>query len=260
MHDARRRVVLSLVLLGSLLVGACEPTDAALPRLTEPAEVLEEAIRTTAELEYVHARLDLAVTVPGDAGRMGYVVDADIDLGRREFHAAVDGNLGIIGATRAQILVVGSDLYMRTEETGRWQRSSIAPGTDPRADVPPNPAIAVALRGLLEDPSIDAELTGVEACGGSQCYQLVATIAPDLIWRVVNGAVFGAPPDVDPGPVDPAIPAVTLEIEVEEATRRLVSIATTIAVDATTADVRVTLSNHDLALRLVHPPPGEVDG
>lgn len=260
MHDPRRRVILSLVLLGSLLVGACEPTEPTLPRLTDPAEILEEAIRTTAELEYVHARLDLSATVPGVAGRTGYALDADIDLGRREFHAAVDGDPGIFGATRAQILLVGSDLYTRTEETGRWQRSSIAPGTDPRADIPPNPAIAVALRGLLEDPSIEAELSGVDACGGSQCYQLVATIAPDLIWRIANGAVFGAPPDVDPGPVDPAIPQVTLEIEVEESTRRLVSIATTIAVDAMSADVRVTLSNHDLALRLVHPPPGEVDG
>jgi hypothetical protein len=256
---------LSALLLAALLAGACEPTAAALPRLTDPTEVLEEALRTTAELEYVHARLDATMEM-GEfgGGPSSIALDADIDLGRRELHASMDGGgMGLFGSQRMEMVLVGSDLFSRTDldtvGAGRWQRMAIPPGSDPRTSIPPTPAIAVALKTLLTDPSVEAELRGVEACGESQCYHVVTTVAPDLIWRAVNGGLFGAPPGQDLGPVDPTIPAVVLDIMVEESTRRLISVASAVTLQGTSVDVSVTLRDHDVEFRILPPPANEVD-
>ena len=52
-----RRVFLLPAILLAMLLGACgNSTAQALPRLDDPKEIIEEALRTTAELEFVHAR------------------------------------------------------------------------------------------------------------------------------------------------------------------------------------------------------------
>lgn len=259
MHAIHRFALLPVALLAALVVAACDPTAAALPRLTDPDEIVEEALKTTAELEYIHARIEIDAQAAGFGGDMSYVVDADIDLGRREFHAVVDGDLALIGNQQIRLLLVGSELFTRTEAAGPWQRAEVAPGTDPRAAIPPNEAIAVALQALLADPAVQPELRGMEACGGGECYHIVLTITPELIGRVMDGAIFGAPPGQDPEPVDPGIPEVTLDILVDERTRNLVSIATELAVEGVSAKVSVEFSNHDVALRIVAPPPAEVE-
>ena len=84
----RRLFLLPAVVLVAALAGACQPSAEALPRLKDPNEILEEAIRTTAELEFVHARLEAATAGPGVAQQ--YTVDGDINLSKREFHATAD--------------------------------------------------------------------------------------------------------------------------------------------------------------------------
>ena len=61
-----RRVFLLPAILLAVLVAACgDSTPEALPRLDDPKEIVEEALRTTAELEFVHARLEAAAEVDG---------------------------------------------------------------------------------------------------------------------------------------------------------------------------------------------------
>jgi hypothetical protein len=259
MHALRRLLLLPLLLVVAGIAAACEPTAAALPRLTDVDEILEETLRTTAELKYVHARVEVEAALGQGIGDGSYVVDADIDLGRRELHAEAATDVAVMGTQRMRVLIVGSDMYVRVSDTERWQRQPIEPGTDPRAAIPPNPAIAAAIQTILEDPSVRAELRGMEACGSGECYHVVATIAPELIGRMINGEFLGAPPGQTAGPVDPAIPEVPLDILIDERTRRLVSVSSVVSVQGATADVEITLSNHDVELRIVPPPPGEVD-
>jgi hypothetical protein len=259
-----RRVFLLPAILLAALVAACgNSTPQALPRLDDPQEVLEEALRTTAELEFVRARLEAAQEVAGESQR--YTVEGDLDLAQREFHANVDlaGGMGL--QQRAEILLVGTDMFVRTEESfpgasddPRWQRIPIDPGSDPRSGIPATPAIAVAFRALLSDPGLTTKLEGMEACGDGQCYHVTLTIAPDLTWRAINGALVGAQPGGELGPVDPAIPEITLDVLVDEATRRLMSLSASVTAQGQSVDLTATFSNHDVEFDLVPPSPDQV--
>jgi hypothetical protein len=257
-----RRVFLLPAILLAVLLAACDSTSQALPRLDDPKEILEEALRTTAELEFVHARLEAGADVMGESQR--YTLDGDLDLAQREFHAALDLEGGGGVQQRAEILLVGTDMFTRAQDStvgavpdDRWQRIPIDAGSDPRSGIPATPAIAVALKALLSDPGLTAKLEGMETCGDRQCYNVTLAIPPDLTWRVVNGALLGQPGE-DVGPVDPAIPEITLDVLVDESTRRLMSLSTSIALEGQSVDLTATLSNHDVEFDLVPPPPDRV--
>lgn len=258
----RRVFLLPAILLAALLAACGESTPQALPRLDDPKEILEEALRTTAELEFVHARLEAGADVMGESQR--YTLDGDLNLAQREFRTIVDLEGGAGVQQRTEILLVGTDIFMRGQDStlggvpdDRWQRLPIDAGSDPRSGIPATPAIAVALKALLSDPGLTAKLEGMETCGDRQCYHVTLTIAPDLTWRAVNGALLGQPGG-DVGPVDPAVPEITLDVQVDEATRRLMSLSTSIAVQGQSVDLTATLSNHDLEFDLVPPPPDQV--
>jgi len=258
----RRVFLLPAILLAALLAACGDSAAEALPRLDDPKEIVEEALRTTAELEFVHARLEVAQEVAGESQR--YTLEGDLDLAQREFHAAVDLAGGMGMQQRAEILLVGTDIFTRTQDPtaggvpdDRWQRMPIGAGSDPRNGIPATPAIAVALKGLLADPGIVANLAGIEACGDRQCYHVTLTVDPEVTWRAVNGALLGQPGG-DIGPVDPAVPEITFDVLVDEATRRLMSLGTSIAAEGQSFDLSATLSNHDVEFDLVPPPPEQV--
>lgn len=240
-----------------------------MPRLEDPDEILAEAVRTTAELQYVHARVDVEARStdlnPGGADMtVTYGVDLDIDLVKREFHALVEADQGFAGTMRAELLVVGSDAFIRTEagpgatQPSRWQRSPIAPGSDPRDDVPANDAIATLVEGLLGDPAIEARLVGMEDCAAGTCYHVTTTVAPELTWRIVSGN-FLAPPGAVERPPDAGIPELTIDVLIDERTRRLQSLSTSVAAMGAAADIRVVFTDHDREVHFLPPPPDQVD-
>jgi hypothetical protein len=265
-HTSFKRLFLLPVVLLGLLVAACESPAAALPRLDDPAEILEEALRTTAELEYVHAQLDAQLA--GDAnpagGPMTYTVEGDLDLANREFHAVAGAELGDGAKQQAELLLVGTDVFIRmqgmpgADGAGQWQRTPIDAGSDPRAGLPATPAIAVALKALLADPGLEAELVGMETCGDRSCYRIEATVAPDLTWRAINGALFGGMPAEDLGPPDPMVPALTFDLTIDEATRQLLSIGTEVSVEGQSISISAAFTQHDVPFELLPPPPEQV--
>src|SRR5215204_6732802 len=136
-----RHVFLLPAILLAVLLAACDSTSQALPRLDNPKEILEEALRTTAELEFVHARVEAGADVMGESQR--YTLDGDLDLAQREFHAAVDLEGGAGAQQRAEILLVGTDMFTRAQDStvgavpdDRWQRIPIDAGSDPRNGIP----------------------------------------------------------------------------------------------------------------------------
>ena len=261
------RLFLLPVVLLAVVVAGCNPTAEALPRLDDPQEILEEALRTTAELEFVHAKVDASMTGEGGQvfGAQAATLEGDLDLAQREFHALLSATGGDVAGQQAELVLVGTDMFMRTQ-TGnpgdqadtRWQRMPIDAANDPRNGIPATPAIAVALKALLGDPGITSTLEGMEACGDGQCYHVTVTIAPDVTWRAVNGALIGGQPGAEIGPPDPAIPEIVLDVTVDEATRQLMSVSTTLSLQGVTADLAATFSNHDMAFDLVPPPADDV--
>ena len=239
------RLFLLHVVLLAVVVAGCNPTAQAeaLPRLDDPKEILEEALRTTAELHFVHAKVDASMNGEGGQvfGTQSATLEGDLDLGQREFHAVLAATGGDATGQQVEMVLVGTDMFTRTqggplgnESDGRWQRMPIDAGSDPRNGIPATPAIAVALKALLDDPGITSTLEGVEACGDRQCYHLTVKIAPDVTWRAANGGLFGGQPGAEIGPPDPAIPEIALDVMVDEATRRLMSVSTTLAMQGVT--------------------------
>ena len=263
-----RLFLLPLALL-AVVVAGCNPTAEAeaLPRLDDPKEILEEALRTTAELDFVHAKVDASMNGEGGQvfGTQSATLEGDLDLGQREFHAVLAATGGDATGQQVEMVLVGTDMFTRTQggpfgnsSDGRWQRMPIDAGSDPRNGIPATPAIAVALKALLDDPGITSTLEGVEACGDRQCYHLTVTIAPEVTWNALNGGLFGGQPGADVGPPDPAVPELVLDVMVDEATRRLMSVGTTVALQGVTADLAATLSNHDVEFDLLPPNPDDV--
>jgi hypothetical protein len=258
----RRSFLLPAVLLAALFAG-CQPSAEALPRLDDPTEILEEAIRTTAELEFVHARLEGATEALGQAQQ--YTVDGDINLAQREFHALVEMGAGGV-SQKAELLLVGTDMFLRVQDSGlggtvaddRWQRQPLGGGSDPRNGLPATPAIAVVLKALLADPGITTALEGMTDCGDRQCYHVTITVAPEVTWRAINGGLMGSAPGNEIGPPDPAIPELVFDVKVDEATRHLVSVATSVTAAGQTVDLAGTLSNHGVEFDLLPPAPDQV--
>jgi hypothetical protein len=261
-----RLFLLPMVVL-AVVVAGCNPTSEALPRLDDPREIIEEALRTTAELGFVHAKVDAAITSGAEMmGVQGATLEGDLNLGQREFHATMTADGGGLGQQQAEILLVGTDMFTRTQTSipgdpanGRWQRIPIDAGSDPRSGIPATPAIAVALKAVLGDPGIKTALKGIESCGGGQCYHVTATIAPEVTWKALNGGLLGGEPGADVGPPDAAVPEIVLDILVDEATRQLMSVKTSIEAQGVTADLAATFSNHDVEFDLLPPPPDQVD-
>jgi hypothetical protein len=259
----RRSFLLPAALLVAASAGACQPSAEALPRLDDPKEILEAAIRTTAELEFVHAKLEGATAAGGAAQQ--YTVEGDVDLAQREFHALAEMGAGGI-SQKAELLLVGTDMFLRVQDggfggptaDGRWQRQPLDGGDDPRNGIPASPAIAVALKALLADPGITTALEGMTECGDRQCYHVTISVDPEVTWRALNGGLIGGAPGNEIGPPDPAVPQLEFDVKVDEATRNLVSVTTSIAVEGQTVDLAATLSNHDVEFDLLPPAPEQV--
>ena len=258
----RRSFLLPAILLAAVLA-ACQPSAEALPRLDDPKEIIEEALRTTAELEFVHARLEGGTEMDGMAQQ--YTVEGDIKLAQREFHALAEMGAGGMSQT-AELLLVGTDMFVRLRDGGlggtvaddRWQRQPLGGGSDPRNGLPATPAIAVALKALLADPGITTVLEGMTSCGDRQCYHVTITVDPEVTWRAINGGLIGGAPGNEIGPPDPAIPELVFDVKVDEATRNLVSVATSVAAQGQTVDLAATLSNHGVEFELLPPAPDQV--
>jgi hypothetical protein len=259
----KRSFLLPAILLVAAIAGACQPSAEALPRLDDPKEILEEAIRTTAELEFVHAKLEGA-TAEGVMAQQ-YTVEGDVDLAQREFHALAEMGAGGV-SQRAELLLVGTDIFLRLHDSraappsdaDRWQRQPLDGGSDPRNGIPASPAIAVALKALLADPGITTALEGMTDCGDRQCYHVTITVDPEVTWRALNGGLIGGAPGNEIGPPDPAVPQLVFDVKVDEATRNLVSVITSITVEGQTVDLAATLSNHDVEFDLLPPSPEQV--
>ena len=87
---------------------------------------------------------------------------------------------------------------------------------------------------------------------------VLITVSPEVTWRAINGGLIGGAPGNEIGPPDPAIPELVFDVKVDEATRNLVSVATSISSEGQSVDLAATLSGHDVEFDLLPPSPDDV--
>jgi hypothetical protein len=74
----------------------------------------------------------------------------------------------------------------------------------------------------------------------------------------MNGGLIGGAPGIEVGPPDPAIPELVFDVKVDEETRNLVSVASSVTAQGQTVDLAATLSNHGVEFELLPPSPDQV--
>ena len=168
----------------------------------------------------MHARLEAAQEVAGESQR--YTLEGDLNLAQREFHAAVDLEGGPGVQQRAEILLVGTDMFTRTRIPPRALRPTTA-GSASRS-------MQAATRGTASRPHLrspwrsrgcwptrgSANLAGIEACGDRQGYHVTLAVDPEVRGGP-SAAHSSACHPAGSSPVDPAVPEITFDILVDEA-------------------------------------------
>lgn len=259
------RLAARVVLAGSLAaaLAACDSGATPLPELTDPSEILGAGIRSTAQLHTVHFRLQLEMQQPLDAGgTTAMEVDADVDLDGRDLagrQRMTTQGMGA-GVTDSELMLIDGDSFTRTSGEPRW---TLIPGEmfpQPPGPEPSNAEVGAAIEAALRAPGVELELGDPQRCGEGRCYDVLVKLAPEATWRVVGGlwlGMLGAPNQA--APPGATIPPVAVHVLVDQATRRLVGIASEATVDGLRVAVQLTLTNHDAPLVIVPPPPNLVD-
>jgi hypothetical protein len=253
-----RRVLIGLLLL-VVSISGCQPTpDTA--RLTDPTEILSEAVRRLAATSTVHLRLQMDMEAGAMAPGLDQTVfEADVDLERRD--AAVQADLGVMGmSSTMRFILVGQDAFIQMDQTGRWMHMPLGVADDPRSGIPPNAAIVSALLPVLSGPGVASELVGMEDCGGRSCYHVRTTVSGDLLEEALGGGAAGVPDDIDDFVVEPPpVGDVTLDIHVDEASRQALSVLGSMRMADIQTKFSITLSQHGAGVRILAPPPHLVD-
>ena len=247
-----RRAGLACVLV-ALLAAGCSPADGTAPPMSDPLEILEEALSSTASLSTVHARVELGAT-GGQSGLDGLAADGDLDLGELELSATVELPLALGGA-RLSVIYADRELFTRPG-SGAWARVGGNGEADPLVFVPTVAKIADALDMALEEPGVRATLVDTEECGVASCYRVAVEVPPEAVW--LTALRLQGLDGLDP-PMPGGIPALAVEAWIERAELRLVGFRGAI-VDAGGGSLllEVVLSAHDAPVDVSPPPSDEV--
>ena len=252
-----------LVLLTLLAAVGCQSaSNGGQPLLTDPAEVVMAGVRSTAALHAVHARFDISAQMAGGQQLGGpqqqfssrATMDLDIDLDTRSL-AGRSLMTGIGGPDQtSDVILVGGQQFSRNAPDTRWTQFSLGP-TMP---FPTNEQLVASISAVVENGGAQLSLAEPEACGEVTCYHAVADLDPNATWQLMAPVFMGGPAS-GPPPAGAGIPPITLHLLVDQSTRALIAVNTAISMQGNVTTLAVTLSNHDVPIQIVAPPPALVD-
>jgi hypothetical protein len=244
-----RRLAPTLV-VAAFALAAC--TGA--PAITDPKEIVTQGIQATTALKSFHLSLavDGTFKAPGSGGSFalnGTSLEGDFDLIGKNLQVtfAVPALLGLTG----DVIVLGTDTYLRTSMTGEtWSKSTTASG-DPISGAM-DPATAVEkVRSFLATQGVVAEKLDDVQCGDRSCYAIRLTIPAALL------ADTGTPVGMDPAAI--LGDALVLNLRFDREKLWLSEISTHVA-SASTGDftATLTLSKFDEAVTVSPPASDQV--
>jgi hypothetical protein len=248
-------IAIAIVLLG------CSSTPPARV-LTDPREIIVTAIRTTAALSYVRIHADVKVSSVGAAAgpgdfRVAMDVDIDIRHGQRAGRTATTGQAGLAenGAPGRredvqEFINTVDASYMRTGGAARWAKTG-----GRNVDTGPTNAQFASIEALLSNPAVTLQLGEPAACSLGTCYRVLATAPGDVAVQAI-GLGLGAPRGAD---VPAGMPPLTFDVLVDQATGLMSEVRFAATVQGTRNELLLVLSNPDLIVQIVAPPPGLTD-
>ena len=234
-----------------LVLGGCGP-GAATPT-PEPRDEVVDALRSTAELQTVHALL--RIEIGGlNSDTTTVTIEGDVDVKGRELDVTAKFEPQLFGSSEIRVVVAEGFVFNRQGD-GSWSISGDGV-QDPLAMVPTTARIAEAVEEALRDPATTIRREGTEDCGDARCDRIRAEIPADVAWRALNRMIepVGQPaPTLQPLPS--GFPGFAIDLWIEQETTWLRQATNTTAVDQNTLSIIVGLSAHDEPVTIRPPVP-----
>lgn len=240
------------------LIGCQPASNGGQPLLTDPAEVVMAAVRSTAMLHTVHARMEMSIQGPaGQAfggpamnGRMAF--DVDFDLDTRSFAGRSVVSMAGIPAMTSDMILVGGQQFTRTAPATRWTQM---PQFGAQVPFPSNDQLVEGISTVIQGAGVDLQLADPEPCGEATCYHVIANMDPATEWQLLAPLTGG----VGAAPAGGGLPPLTLHLLVDQATRALVSATTSITFQGMSTAMTITLTSPDAEIQIAPPPRALVD-
>ena len=251
----QRRVAL---LLAVLAVGACESAQDP-PLLTDPHEIVTAAAASTAALGTVHAQIDLTATNGGRAEDLiRFRMETDIDAQGRNVAGRVQMTQGDPPARApetSEFVILDQAIFSRNGDAPSWFMSNR--GGD---ELPTTAAYLGLIERAIGNGSAVLALADERSCGPSTCYHVSAALDPEASWLLLVAPLIGRPADPAVAPPADMVPTpATLELYVDQKTRRLAGVEGTFSIQGTAVSFSVIFSNHDVPILITAPPPHLID-
>ena len=243
----------SVAIAAFVLAVGCEAAPAPLPILTDPQEVLRAGLESTARLHGVHLRVEIGVDMQNGGGTDSQRMEIDVDLDSRSFAGRSVSTRDEGTDMTNDVVATGGIQYTRFGADARWNAMPDAG----RAPVPPNDELVRLVVAILARDTVDVRLAEPAACNDSTCYHVVvdldADAASELIGPVVTGGAVAMAGE------DRRISASSIDVYIDQATRRLIAANTAFRFGGTGFRLAIVLSHHDIPVQIVPPPPGQVE-
>jgi hypothetical protein len=243
-----RLAVLLLAVTGAAGCGSPEP----LPILDDPHEVVTAAGQSTAALGAVHARIELTITEIGAGGGPAQaLLETDIDVQRRNVVGRSQYN-AVGRAESSEFVLLDGVIFSRRLPAAGWDTNPDPANGD---HLPTNAGYLALLEGEIAAGRVGLQLGEPEPCAEATCYRVLVRLDSEAAWRLLLAPITGDRPDTPLADrtvrrVDEA----TMELFVDQATRRLVRLTTTFGADQVSIGATVTFSAHDAPVQIIAPP------
>jgi hypothetical protein len=250
------------LVLFAVVFAACNGSSSA-PTLTDPAEIVTAALKSTEGAKSVH----IEVAVDGEAGvslpigadlgtsfdLTGTTASADIDFARPAAKAtfSLPSLLGLSG----EVIAVDGKSYVKTTLTGAlYQESSLG---DVGIDATPDPSATTDMIDDLGDFLLSEGIVLAKgddvACGSKTCYAVSTTVDAGDLGSGAAGAVSDLPVDLVGATL-----ALTVLVE-QDAPNHLAGLTAEISLpDGTSITVDVIASKWDEPVAITAPPADQV--
>lgn len=224
------------------------------PTISDPEEIITQGVEATTALNSFHmaVAVDGTFSVPEGGGSFaldGTTMDGIFDLEAKaaQLSFAVPAVFGLTG----DVIVIGTDTYVRTSMTGETWSKSTTPDHDPMSEAMDPEAALQEVRDFLDKEGVEVEKLDDVDCGERTCYAVRLTIPSALL------AEAGDQVDLDPA--DVVGEALVLNMRFDRESLWLTEVSTAVESESVGSfSATVTFSAFDEAVTVSPPPADQV--
>jgi hypothetical protein len=224
------------------------------PAISDPEQIITQGVEATSALNSftMNLAVDGTFSMPEGGGSFaldGTTLDGVFDLEAKaaQLSFAVPAFLGLSG----DVIVIGTDTYVRTSMTGEtWSKSTTSSG-DPVSEAMDPDAALQQVRDFLDKEGVEAKKLDDVDCGERTCYAVQLTIPSELL------AEAGDQVDVSPSQV--LGEALVLNLRFDREKLWLTEVSTAVESESVGSfSATLTFSNFDEAVTVSPPPADQV--